>query len=333
MANIINKNILIQTKKEKNISLMNQHVDFSKDKVLTIMLQSLIERASLKSLMYDVEKLLNKKEEEIEIRNKLPLSNFDILCILYKILGPDELLKCLFRTNDKNKKEGKQSKQKDNQKENKFLTIPLNSKTEKEKGNDNIEITKYKNVSHSTQNEEYIQKDDDFVIELPNEDDSKKTDIIINLDEKESSTSCENYNIKSEVKCIRNNNITKKEFDKTNIQINKGLKSETKIYPFSKHNIKEKKSNLSYHYTLNQGNLYKYRFIKYIKDNVALFSCDDVNCECFAEYELKNQVFLIKKCHSFSQEEHDYIKEITTQDSNILDHMKNKNIGDIQLTK
>ena len=124
------------------------------------------------------------------------------------------------------------------------------------------------------------------MIELPNEDDSKKTDIIINLDEKESSTSCENYNIKSEVKCIRNNNITKKEFDKTNIQINKGLKSETKIYPSSRHNIKEKKSNLSYHYTLNQGNLYKYRFIKYIKDNVALFSCDDVNCECFAEYEL-----------------------------------------------
>ena len=76
------------------------------------------------------------------------------------------------------------------------------------------------------------------MIELPNEDDSKKTDIIINLDEKESSTSCENYNIKSEVKCIRNNNITKKEFDKTNIQINKGLKSETKIYPSSRHNIK-----------------------------------------------------------------------------------------------
>ena len=309
---------------------MHKKVDFSQDTVLRIMLESLIARSSLKSLMYDVEKLLNKKEEEIEIRNKLPLSNYDILCILYKILGPDKLLKGLFRVNAKAKKEDKQSKQKINKRKNKFIPIPDNSNSEKENGN--IEIKK--NITNSPKSEESIKKDDDdFVIEIPNDDDSKNTENMISIDEKESSISNENYNTKSEIKCIRNKNIIKKEFDKNNIEINNGLKSETKIYLSPKHNFKEKNSNLSYHYTLNQGNLYKYRFIKNIKENVALFICDDVNCECLAEYELKNQVFIIKTGHSILHNEHDYIKDITKQDLYILNHMKNNNIGEVQLAK
>jgi len=314
---------------------MYKQVDFSQDTVLTIMLQSLISRSSLKSLMYDVEKLLNKKEEEIEIRNKLPLSNYDILCILYKIVGPDKLLKCLFRVNSKDKKDQKQSKQKDNKKEIKFIPIPNNSNTKKENDNiDNIEIDKNKNATHSALSEENIKKyDDDFVIEIPNDDDSKNTENLINIGENESSTSNENYNTKSEIKCVRNKNVINKEFDKKSIDINKGLKSETKIYHSSKHIVKEKNNNLSYHYTLNQGNLYKYRFIKYIKENIALFSCDDDNCECLAEYELKNQVFIIRTGHSILHDEHDYIKDITKQDLYIFNHMNNNNIGDVQLTK
>ena len=97
---------------------------------------------------------------------------------------------------------------------------------------------------------------------------------------------------------------------------------------------KNKNCDLSYHYSFYDNKLYKYRFKEIDnRDDLAKFSCDDPNCLCEAEYNLKNKLFLIKVYHSLDHDEHNYIKKKDSNFSDIFNFMKNKNFSDIQLKK
>ena len=91
---------------------MNSSDDSYQDKIIKLMLQNLISDGSLESVIKDVKILVNKNLDEIETKDKLPLSNYDILSIIVKSVGSVKLLKCLLAIGDEKKSKAKHPKAK-----------------------------------------------------------------------------------------------------------------------------------------------------------------------------------------------------------------------------
>ena len=307
---------------------MIESYDFSQETIITLILKNLISRSSVEKVTNDLLSLMNKEEDEIITNNTLKLTNYDILSIVYKLIGSNNLLKLLLSEISKTKPHEINPKTEIKKEEN-----PLESKFDniiKEKEDSSVkdvnEYSFYINGIMPTKVERNISSDN-IIVEIPR-DLNQNTDEM-QIDENETSSD-KIENIKSEIKSSKyNNNIRTKdsEIDK------RPLKSEAKIT----HAIKDNKKNtdkLSYHYSLNQGNFYKFRCVKINKkENLAYFSCDDSLCKCSAEYNLKNKIFILKNSHTFSHDEHYYIKYMDNKDLLILNYMKHYNMFDVQMKK
>ena len=324
---------------------MNSSDDSYQDKIIKLMLQNLISDGSLESVIKDVKILVNKNLDEIETKDKLPLSNYDILSIILKSVGSVKLLKCLLAIGDEKKSKAKHPKAKI--KKEKFLIAHKlkfsKKKMEKEKEIEKKEEINAKNIecSYYTGNIrvdiDKRNKKDNFVIEINNDNDAKKSNNIINLDESESSTSGENYiniGVKSEVKEFRQKNDVSNELKKKKVSLHNGINSEIKISLPTKENKKGKENELSTHYSIDNGSLFKYQFDKINKEeNLAYFSCADENCECKAEYDIKNCLFAIKVGHSYENQCHSYIINKNKKDKRWHNYMIEKNYTQLQLRK
>ena len=303
--------------------------DFSQDTIITLILENLISRSSVEKVTNDLMSLMKKEEDEITTNNTLQLTNYDLLSIVYKLIGSDKILKILLSKISKKYtyeiKPETEIKNEETLLEPKFEEIKVEKEEELFDEENNYSF--YLNGTVPAKVEKNISSDN-IIIEIPSDLNQNNNEMEIEENETESN---EIENIRSEVKLPKyKNNIKPK-----NSEINKRpLKSEVKISHLSKNNKKNKDTQLSNHYTLNQGKLYKFKYYgTNKKKNVAYFSCYDPLCRCYAEYNLKDKIFTLKIGHTLEHDEHNYIKEMDTMDLSVLNHMKNQNMVDIQMKK
>lgn len=324
---------------------MNSPDDSYQDKIIKLILKNLISDGSLENVVKDVKILVNKNSDEIETKDKLPLSNYDILSIIIKSVGSVKLLKCLIAVDDEKNPKVKRPKAKI--KKEKFLIAHKlkfsKKKMETEKEIEKKEEIKAKNIQCSYYpgnirvDIDKRNKKDNFVIEINNDNEANKNNNIISLEESESSTSGENFiNIgaKSEVKAFKPKNGLTNELKKKKVSLHKGINSEIKVCLPSKENKNGKENELSTHYSIDNCSLFKYKFDKMNKEeNLAYFSCADENCECKAEYDIKNLLFAIKVGHSYENEVHSYIINKNKKDIRWHNYMIEKKYTQLQLRK
>ena len=297
--------------------------DFSQDTIITLILKNLISRSSVEKVTKELISLMKKEEDEITTNNTLQLTNYDLLSIVYKLIGSDKILKILL--SEVPKKSPEEINQKIEIKKDEAILQQKFVDTKKDKEELNInEENEYSFYLNGTMpvNVEKNNSSDNIIIEIPS--DLNQNNNEMEIDENETSSN-EIENIRSEVKLPK---YKKNKIDK------RPLKSETKISHLNKDNKKDKETLLSNHYTLNQGKLYKFK-CSYInkKKNVAYFSCYDSDCGCYAEYNLINKIFTVKIGHTFENDKHNYIKEMDKMDLSVLKYMKNYNMVDIQMKK
>lgn len=304
-----------------NTSDNNTESEFSKDNIIKLILQCLVDRYSLKSVIYDLISVTRKKESELILNDKIPLSCEDILSMIYKNCGVIKLYNCFLEIN--NYKEGKPSKNKNK--------ISMLSKKRGKK-------EKYIPIQERNFESTPLPLFEEDSNELNNINNGTKVkDEIIPLNENESTIYQIREGKKTELKKRKRKEKLKrsKKFEEVMKEyIHNGVSSESKLINVPKKLGDSIGNKLSFHYTLEGGKMYKFK-VKEIdeKKEIAKFICDDPKCSALGKYSINNKLFKIWEKHTILSEEHDYNTNMTLIDINILNHMKLQGIEDLQLTK
>ena len=309
----------------------NQNNEDYLETVIKLIFQSLIDKFSLVKIISDVISITNIKESQLKLKDTIPLDSRDIISIMYKNVGSIKLYKCLLELSIERKKNEKSP-------EIKYYT-PIKRKeifldcTSKKFPNyspsiseENIKIKSNENSIKST------EKFPEELIDIFNsENEDRNINKIISLNEKEDESS--DYEVMEPLS--KSLNIF---LDAKNKKKNKKLKKNKKgINLRAKHVNDEKKlekdylNKLGFHYTLEKGQFYKFKFINNKKET-AKFICDDLNCNAFGEFMIYDKIFKLKKNHNISSSEHSYNKNMNIKEKNVLKFMKENNIEDLQLT-
>ena len=298
----------------------NNESEFSKDNVIKIILQCLVERYSLKNVIYDLISVTRKKERELKLNDKIPLNCEDILSIIYQNCGVIKLYNCFLEIN--NIYEEKTSK-------NDISRLPK-KRGKREKY---ISLRERNNLSSPRS----LLDEDELLSNKDNENGNKIKEEIISLNENESTVYQIREGKKTELKKRkRKEKIRKsKKFEDVKPEyIHNGVSSESKLVNVSKKLGDKIGDNLSFHYVLEEGKMYKFK-LKEVNEQkeIAKFICDDPKCSASAKYSISNKLFKPLKKHTILSEEHEYNKNMILTDINILNHMKVQGIEDLQLTK
>ena len=318
---------------------MNNNCYFDREEITKIILEKIVKEETRENLASYITKIVKKEPNEIIPKNKNPLSNFDIMSNIYKYVGCNNLLNCILYVQEKIGKQ-KKIKKKLIKKEIKLVAPSIlnqKRKREKEKLIEDEEEEQVDIISISESNGYFLSQIDRNSPKENQEKEESNYNNIINLNENESSSSGEkfiNIGVNSEVKTFRKKNIIQNSTIDDFPEIQNGLYSEKKCAKPLKEIQHEKQSDLSYHYRLDNNNLYKYKFVEMNKENsLALFSCDDSTCLSKAEYDPNNKIFNINTNHSIDNKEHRYIKNMNDKDCDILNFMKSNSCYDLQLKK
>ena len=298
----------------------NLESEFSKDNIIKIILQCLVERYSLKNVIYDLITVTRKKESELKLNDKIPLNCEDILSIIYQNCGVIKLYNCFLEINNiyeekpsKNnfprlaKKRGKKEKYISLREKN-YLSTPLS----------------------------LLDEDENELLNKKNNEDKIKEEII-SLNENESTVYQIREGKKTELKKRKKKEKLRKNQKFEDVKpeyIHNGVSSESKLVNVSKKLGDKIGDNLSFHYILEEGKMYKYK-LKEVNEQkeIAKFICDDPKCSASAKYSISNKLFKPLKKHTILADEHEYNKNMILTDINILNHMKVQGIEDLQLTK
>ena len=170
---------------------------------------------------------------------------------------------------------------------------------EDQKNNDKEESQK--RISLSTDEEENQNQKVNNIINIS--DDDMDNENIINLTDSDDNMK-ENDN--KDIKIIKNRDYS--------ISKNYNL------------NGKNKTKDLSYHYSIINGDCYKYKLKGINEDGIATFICFDKNCEAYGIYNLTNKMFTILKEHNFSCN-----KNLNSDDKSYFSYMKSINIDEMQI--
>ena len=318
------KYYFMKARNSLNTSENSTESEFSKDNIIKLILQSLVDRYSLKSVIYDLISVTRRKENELILNDKIPLNCEDILSMIYKNCGVIKLYNCFLEIN--NYKEGKPSKNKNK--------ISILSKKRRHK-------EKYLPIQERNFESTPLPLFEEDTNELNNinniNNGTKVKDEIIPLNENESTVYQIREGKKTELKKRKRKEKLKrsKKFEEVMKEyIHNGVSSESKLINVPKKLGDNIGNKLSFHYSLEGGKMYKFK-VREIdeKKEIAKFICDDPKCSASGKYSINNKLFKILKKHTILSEEHDYNKKMTLTDINILNHMKLQGIEDLQLTK
>jgi hypothetical protein len=296
----------------------NTENEFSKDNIIKIILQCLVERYSLKNVIYDLITVTRKKESELKLNDKIPLNCEDILSIIYQNCGVIKLYNCFLEIN--NIYEEKTSK-------NDISRLP--KKRGKKEKYISLRERNYLSTPLSLLDEDEL---------LSNKDNENKIkEEIISLNENESTVYQIREGKKTELKKRKRKEKIRKSKKFEDVKpdyIHNGVSSESKLVNVSKKLGDKIGDNLSFHYVLEEGKMYKFK-LKEVNEQkeIAKFICDDPKCLASAKYSISNKLFKTLKKHTILAEEHEYNKNMILTDINILNHMKVQGIEDLQLTK
>ena len=315
---------------------MNKNCFFDRENIAKLLLEKIIEKEPMDKVKHFIFNIDSKKQDEIIINEKFPLSNFDLISIIYKYMGMVNLLKCFLEAIQININKRKERKNRiKNRNIKKLVTPKLHQKNQKRaKEKLTLEPEEKESIMRSmASNEQHLTQFDINSLNVNVKKEDNNINDIINI---ESSTSSENYinlGVYSEVKTYRKKNIILNSLNESSPEIQEGINSEIKISkPFKE--INKECNSFSYHYELNNGKLYKYYFVEINKENnLATFACDDPKCNAYAEYDINSKIFIIIFNHSINYHEHRYIRHLSEKDSQILNYMKDNNCSQIQLKK
>ena len=313
----------------------NLNTKVSRENIIKLILQNLIDRYSLNDIINYIIKITKQNENQIIIKDKIPLTPEDIISIIYKNVGPIKLYQCLLDINEEEPSINYTSKKKQikSQKCINFSNIksPLST----------IEEEKYLSTSIKNSSD----KKDNIIFDIDNTDnienieesqyEEQELNDIISLNEKETTIYEIKEGGKTELKKSRKRleKKRKREDNSSPTNIN-GLYSESKRINVPKKLGKVYENKLSFHYILEKGNLYKFKLKEVDSEKEkAKFICDDPKCQGIAEYSIKMKTFKTLKDHTIPNDEHYYNKNIIFHDMNILNYMMEYNIDDLQLTK
>ena len=311
---------------------------YSQEDIVKLMLENLISAFSLNEIGKNIINLGLKKEEEIIIKDKIPLSSLDILSIICKTIGSIKLMQCFLEV--KTKMPERKNKDFKKKKKEKFIKSPefKDKDKEKEKSKEKENEEKKSKEKEKVVGVEKVEehKENDYTL-YPKGNNNNISNAVIDLKESDSSSSDIkeiNYGGKSEIKLSKGKNKLSKDIENGKIEPKERIKSESKIFnPMKKFQL-EKLYDISFHYYLHNECLFKFKLDSINKkDNIAQFSCDDPNCMATAEYHLINKIFTIKCSHSIPSHDHSYIKNLGDKELAVLDFMKKNNITDLQLKK
>jgi hypothetical protein len=302
----------------------------SRENVIKLILQNLIDRFSLENVVNYIMEITKKNENQLILKDKIPLTPQDIISIIYINVGSIKLYQCLLDINEE------------------IPIIKSNSKKRQINSEKYINFSNVKSTLTTIEEENFTnstiiyssKKKDIIKIEMDNEDNKEEPKYedhnnVISLNENESTV----YEIKDggKTELKQNHKRLEKERKKedTSFQkFNNGIYSESKQINIPKKLGKVYENKLGYHFILEKGNLYKFR-VKEVdsEKKKAKFICDDPKCQAIAEFSIKNKTFKILKEHSIPNDEHYYNKNMIFQDMNILNYMSGNNIKDLQLTR
>ena len=144
--------------------------DFSQDTIITLILKNLISRSSVEKVTKELISLMKKKEDEITTNNTLQLTNYDLLSIVYKLIGSDKILKILL--SEVSKKSPEEINQEIEIKKDEALLQQKFVDTKKDKEELNInEENEYSFYLNGTMpvNVEKNNKSDNIIIEIPSD--------------------------------------------------------------------------------------------------------------------------------------------------------------------
>lgn len=315
-----NKNSMIPLSK-------NTSEDISQEKVIKLILRNLIEKYTLEKIVNDIVAVTKENENNLILKDKIPLNPGDIISIMYKNVGSIKLFQNLldiYRDDNEIPKINKNDNIEKKEKLENYPSSPPNSSIEEDNPQISTNISTNNNASNN----------DDIVIEIDSIDD-KKNDNIIPLSENEMNVIEIKDGIKSEIKSFSRKRKKNKQIKKANSSIhNNGVSSEIKTTKMQKDFGKNYEKKLGSHYILEKSNFYKFKVENLDKEKkIAIFICEDPNCKAFAEYSIENESFKLLRDHNIPNNKHIYNENIDNRDKNIIDFMKNYNIDDLQLTK
>ena len=230
---------------------MNNYEDdeyYTQKDVVKLMLEIIIQSCSEKKVMKCLLDLARKeKEGEIKLEDKIPLRPLNLLAIIYKIYGSNNLLKAFLELDEKENKKKKKLEMKKVKKE-KFINAPIKSigkEKYKEEGNDVNEYTYYSqgNEPINLAQNKNISLNEIFIEIDINKKYTDYNNHIISLEENDSSDSLKNDDNKSKsislIKFPKPRINLGKKIEKRNFTLNKGIISESKISKIMKKSIRK----------------------------------------------------------------------------------------------
>ena len=289
----------------------------SQEIVTKLILENLIQKHSREKIIDQINTIASKKDDEIILKDKTPLDSKDIISIIFKTVGSVKLYKALLEISQSYDETPHRDKAKTKTRSEKFISMkrsaPLYSTEEEEKPKSVKKVNHIKIIPNPNKNEDGYVVEMDKIAEKIN-----KGKNIVTLNESDETV----YELTKKEKGKKLKKLEKPVF----VSLNDNS---------SDMNQKEREKNkkiLGYHYSLNEGNLYKFK-VKDIYSDSASFICDDPFCKAFGIFSIENKSFKLVREHTVAGSEHSYNKEMAPKDINVLNYMKARNIDDMQLTK
>lgn len=292
----------------------------SQEIVTKLILENLIQKYSREKIIDEINTIASKKDNEIILRDKTPLDSKDIISIIFKTVGSVKLYKALLEISQSYDETPKREKAKTKIRTEKFISMkrstPLYSTEEEEEKPKSVKkVNHIKIIPNPNKNEEGYVVEMDKIAEKMN-----KGKNIVRLNENDETV----FELNKREKGKNSKKLEKPVFVSLNDNSSEMNQKE-----------KEKEKNkkiLGFHYSLNEGNLYKFK-VKDIYSDSASFICDDPFCKAFGIFSIENKSFKLVREHTVAGSEHSYNKEMAPKDINVLNYMKARNIDDMQLTK
>ena len=280
----------------------------------------------------DIISVTKRKEDQLILKDKIPLNSDDIISIIYKNVGSVILFQTIldiYPEPNEIPKVDKNSEKTTNY-SNSPLHSPPNSSIE-----ENSQISSANISTNNNTNNCDTENDNVIIVIDNNQNEEIRDNKIIPLDENETTVVKLNDGTKSELKKSKRNK--KKNNNNLNISDSfhySGINSEIKL---SKAHIKIRTNyehKLGFHYTLEKGIFFKYKIKNIIeRKKIIIFICADIKCKAVGEYYIESKMFKVIKGHNISFKNHIYIKNIDVRDMKIFKYMKENYIEDMQLTK
>ena len=297
----------------------------SNEKTIKIILENLIEKYSLREIIDCIITETTLSQNKIVKENK---ELYDIINLLCHNTGIPEIFKYVLdlqedkyiNSNTKNENSKKNSLSSTSEEEYINIDNKINDITVNLSDNDYIKLN---NSNNSINN-------DTDIINLTESEDliENNNNNIISLYENESTSFLEKKGKNSELKMSKKK--LNKKIDIPCYRKRFKIYSEEKFFNINKKLENNKVKDLSCHYSIINGDCYKYKLKNINEEGIASFICIDKKCKSYGIYNINNKMFTLLKGHNVDNN-YSCNRNSNVNDKIYFAYMKNNNIEEMQV--